>query len=290
MTGFAAADGEVDGVRWHWELRTLNGRGLDIRFRGPAGFDDVEAKAREAISAVLARGSVQATLQVKRAGTAALPRLNAAALDEILAIARRLQDEHGAAPATADGLLQVRGVLEIGDEEPEGEARERLVAAALAGLGEALDALTVERGREGRELARLLTGQLDRISAMRVEIAALPAREPAWQLDRLKRQIDRLVETRAELSGERLHQEAAILATKADIREELDRLEAHLVAARGHLDSGGPVGRRLDFLSQEFNREANTICSKSGDVETSRLGVDLKMAIDQFKEQVQNVE
>lgn len=290
MTGFAAADGEAEGFRWHWELRSLNGRGLDIRLRLPSGFEDLEAKAREALSGVLARGSVQANLQLRRAGAGALPRVNEAALAAVAEFARRLQSEHGAASASADGLLQVRGVIETGDGEPEGEIRTGIASAMLAGLSDAVAALRVERAREGSELERLLGEQLATIADITSRIADLPARAPDWQLQRLHRQIDRLVEGRSELSEERLHQEAAILATKADIREELDRLGAHLEAARNHLAGGGPVGRRLDFLAQEFNREANTICSKSGDVETSQLGVDLKMAIDRFKEQVQNVE
>lgn len=290
MTGFSAAAGMEEGMAWRWEVRTLNGRGLDIRVRTPPGYEDIEARARELTSRSLARGSCQLSLQFSRGEASAEWRLNETALATVLDLARKLVDEAGASPPAADGLLRIKGVVETGEREPEGEVRERLVAAVLAGLSTALDGLAGERQREGSTLETVLGACLEEISALRLAIAALPAREPPFVLERLRAQVARLMEARAELPEDRLYQEAAILATKADIREELDRLQAHIDAARAQLASDGPAGRRLDFLAQELNREANTICAKSNDVETSRLGVDLKAVIDRFKEQVQNVE
>jgi len=290
MTGFAAAGGAVDGVDWRWDVRTLNARGLDIRLRLPPGAEDIEAKAREQVTRSIARGSCQLALQLRRGEVAGEFRVNEAALHQAMALMARLSEELGAAPPRADAVLALRGVMsfvEAAEDEAAAEARQ---AAILADLDAALAELDQVRRREGAELARTLAGQLDEIARLAERIGALPARGRQAQLERLQGQLERLLEARSELSAERLYQEAALLATKGDIREELDRLAAHVEAARALLTAGEPVGRRLDFLAQEFNREANTICSKSGDLETTRLGLELKAVIDQFREQVQNVE
>ncbi|VAW14490.1 Protein YicC [hydrothermal vent metagenome] len=290
MTGFGAASGSDEGVEWNWELRCLNGRGLDLRLRVPGGYEDIEPVARRRLAARLARGSCQATLQIKRTETIAEPRLNEGVLAGVLDIARRLQNEKDIAPASAHGLLSIRGVLEFVEPQMDDACRKAVVQAMAGGLDQALDALVADRTLEGGKLAEFLTAQVDEMARLTGVIGELPARDLAAHLDRLRGQVDQLLGSRGEFTTDRLHQEAAILATKADISEELDRLAAHIETARALLASGEPVGRRLDFLSQEFNREANTICSKSGDIGTTTLGLELKAVIDQFKEQVQNIE
>jgi len=205
-------------------------------------------------------------------------------------INRRIQSEAGVGPASADGLMALRGVLEQVEPEPDADQKAALTTEISEGLETALIALVGDRSLEGEKLGGFLKHQIDEMDRLSTAIAGLPARAPDASLKRLQGQIDQLLGTNSEFSNDRLHQEAALLATKADIREELDRLTSHIDAGRALLSSDEPVGRRLDFLAQEFNREANTICSKSGDIETTRLGLDLKAVIDQFKEQVQNVE
>ena len=290
MTGFGAASGSDEGIEWSWELRSLNGRGLDLRVRVPGGYEDVEPGARRRLGERLSRGSCQATLQIKRTEAVAEPRLNEAVLAGVLAITRRLQDEKDIEPASAHGLLSIRGVLEFVEPEPDEERRKAVIGAMSEGLDQALDALVADRTLEGGKLADYLTAQVEEMARLTGAIGKLPARDPATHLVRLQGQIDQLLGSLPDFTTDRLHQEAAILATKADICEELDRLAAHVETARALLASGEPVGRRLDFLAQEFNREANTICSKSGDIDTTQMGLELKAVIDQFKEQVQNIE
>lgn len=290
MTGFGAASGSTEGLDWNWELRCLNGRGLDLRLRVPGGYEDIEPLARRALADRLGRGSCQATLQISRDVAIAEPRLNDAVLARALDISRRLQDETDVGPLSAQGLLSVRGVLEYVETQPDEGLRKLQVRSMVEGLTQALEALVVDRRLEGGKLAVLLSGQVDEMSRLTQSIAKLPARDPETHLTRLKGQIEQLLASRSELNMDRLHAEAALLATKADICEELDRLDAHFQTARELLTSADPVGRRLDFLCQEFNREANTICSKSGDIDTTKNGLELKAVIDQFKEQVQNIE
>jgi uncharacterized protein (TIGR00255 family) len=290
MTGFAALAGGADGVDWRWDVRSLNGRGLDMRLRLPPGTEDLEAKVRELVGRNVARGSCQLQLQFRRDGSAGELRINQAALSQAMALLAHVSEELGAAPPRADGVLALKGVMEYVEHEEDEDERKARQAAILADLAAALDELDQVRRGEGAELSRTLAAQLDEMVRVSGEIALLPARGREAQLERLHGQLERLLEARSDLSPERLHQEAALLATKGDIREELDRLLAHVEAARALMAADEPVGRRLDFLSQEFNREANTICSKSGDLDTTRLGLELKAVIDQFREQVQNVE
>lgn len=290
MTGFAATGGEVDGSVWRWDLRTVNGRGLDMRLRLPPGLEAVEPQAREQVAKVVSRGSCQINLQVRRTSASSDISVNEAAITRVLALVEQIRKAGDVAPPTADGVLALKGVLEVAEPDQTAEMRERTAAVLITGLIEALGELDASRSREGEELSRSLISQLDEISAIVSAITQLPTRTRQAQLDRLRTQLDRLLETGVELSSERMQQEAALLATKVDIREELDRLNAHVEAARGLIVADGAVGRRLDFLAQEFNREANTICAKSSDIETTRLGLELKAVIDQLREQVQNVE
>jgi uncharacterized protein (TIGR00255 family) len=290
MTGFAASGGEVDGIDWRWDLRTLNGRGLDMRVRVPPGFEHVEPAARERIARVVTRGNCQASLQIRRSTAGADLTINEAALARVMELVAAIRAAGDIAAPRADGVLALKGVLDAPEPGQGGESRDVATGAMIAGLERALTDLGEARRREGDELARSLLAQLGEITGLVDAIAALPTRTREAQLERLRGQLERLLETGIELSSERLQQEAALLATKVDIREEIDRVNAHVEAARGLIGADGAVGRRLDFLAQEFNREANTICAKSSDIETTRLGLELKAVIDQFREQVQNVE
>ena len=290
MTGFAASSGHVEGADWRWDVRTLNGRGLDVRVRLPQGFEDAEPKAREAISKALARGNCQATLQVRRLETQGQLSINENALERVIAMLDRVREATGSKAPRADGILALKGVLELTEPDDGEETRQTRLEHVLGGLDEALAALGLTRAREGAELQKVVSEHINQIEKLVADVSALPARTREAQMERLRAQLDRLLDTGIELSAERLYQEAALIATKADVREELDRLSAHVEAARTLFKLDEPVGRRLDFLAQELNREANTICAKSNDIETSRLGLELKAVIDQLREQVQNIE
>jgi uncharacterized protein (TIGR00255 family) len=290
MTGFARADGSVGPVGWHWELRSVNGRGLDIRLRVPPGFEALESRIREAVARRVNRGSLTVNLSVKRAHGQTELRVNEIALKQVLAAAERLRSAALVGAPSAEALLNVRGVLEVVEpEESEAETVQRS-EAMLASLSEALDGMVRARTDEGRHLEAIVVRQLADIERLVAIVEGAPSRTPAAIRQRLKEQVGRLMETGATLDETRLYQEAALLAARADVEEELKRLTAHVAAARGLLGSTEPAGRRLDFLAQEFNREANTLCSKAADSEITRSGLDLKAVIDQMREQVQNIE
>ncbi|MCU0894808.1 MAG: YicC family protein [Rhodospirillales bacterium] len=292
MTGFGRAEGQDENCAWAWELRSVNGKGLDVRCRLPAGFESLEQPARERTAAALKRGNVSLTLNVERTAQAGSVRVNTAVLEEILALLPQVEARlANPAPSSADRLLALRGVVEVADEMPAGESRKALDAALLGGLERALASLAAMRGQEGARLAPVLAAHLEAIAHLCARAEALASTQPAMILERLRQQVAALGEAVPALPEERLAQELAMLALKADAREELDRLQAH-VQAVSHLLAGeeGAVGRRLDFLCQEFNREANTLCSKSADVELTAVGVELKAVIEQFREQVQNIE
>ena len=288
MTGFARADGSAAGLRFHWELRSVNGRGLDLRLRVPPGHESLEPAAREAAAKALARGNISATLSLDAAGTAPEVRINERALATVVAAVEKLAMRPGFDRARPDGILALRGVLEVG--ETASTVSEPVRAALLDGLAQGLTALAESRRMEGERLEQVLRGLVDTIEDLVGCIAALPCRQPEAIRARLTEQVQRLVGAPGPLDPERLHQEAMLLATRADVEEELKRLAAHIAAARAHFADPSPAGRRLDFLAQELNREANTICSKSSDIELTRLGLDLKAVIDQLREQVQNIE
>jgi uncharacterized protein (TIGR00255 family) len=290
MTGFARADGAAGPVSWHWELRSVNGRGLDIRLRLPPGLESLEPRIREAVGKRIVRGSVTINLSVKRASGQTEIRLNENALKQVLAAVEGIRAAVPAGPPSAEALLNVRGVLELVEpEESEAEAAQR-TEAMLASLDAALDGMVRARADEGAHLKSIVARQLADIEGLVAGVEGSPARAPAAIRQRLKEQVGRLLDTGVSLDETRLYQEAALLAARADVEEELKRLTAHVAAARKLLDAGEPAGRKLDFLAQEFNREANTLCSKASDSETTRAGLELKAVIDQMREQVQNIE
>src|SRR5690606_16995211 len=266
-TGLARAEGQHDGLGWAWELKSVNGRGLDIRTRVPQGFESLEPLARQKLGEALKRGNVNVSLVVERRAGEAGIRINRAVLDQVLALQAELAGKVDAAPPRLEALLAVRGVVEAGEEEADEEARAARDADILAGLDRAVKAMVASRLEEGARLAAILTGHLDRIEELTAQAKTLGAVQPEALKARLRQQVAELLDASPALNEDRLAQEAALLATKADIREELDRLAAHIAAARELMQAGSQIGRRFDFLCQEFNREANTLCSKSGDAE-----------------------
>ncbi|MGQ7793962.1 YicC/YloC family endoribonuclease [Faunimonas sp. B44] len=290
MTGFARRSVEGFGQRYAWELKTVNARGLDIRLRLPPGLDHLEAAIRQTARDSLTRGTCQFALTREAAEDIKPLRLNEAGLALVLTLARRLANEEGIAPPTADGILRIPGVLEEMQPALSPDAEAVRDAAIIDGFGEAILALSAARGEEGARLGQILSGLLDAIERLVGRAAALGAEAPDLLRQRIADQVAALVSAGGGLDPERLHQEAILAATRADVREEIDRLRSHVQSARARLAEGGPVGRRLDFLAQEFNREANTLCAKAFDSRLSAVGLELKTAVDQFREQVQNLE
>jgi uncharacterized protein (TIGR00255 family) len=290
MTGFARARGSFGPWSYAWELKSVNAKGLDLRLRVPPGFDAVEIKARAAVAARLARGSVFANLAARRAEAEGAARVNRAALDRLLAALDDVPLHASLRPASLDGLLAIRGVVEVVEPEDDEAQRAALEQGVLATLESALDDLLASRRAEGAALAAVLRERLTKIGALAGQADAAPGRQPEAVRQRLAQQIARLLESAETLDPARLHQEAVLLAVKADIREELDRLKTHVASARKLLADGGPIGRRLDFLAQEFSRETNTLCAKSNDGELTAIGLELKIEVEQLREQVQNIE
>jgi uncharacterized protein (TIGR00255 family) len=290
MTGFAEAHGAHESLRWRWEVKSVNGRGLDLRLRLPPGSDSLEVPARTLAGDRFKRGNLQASLTVEpQEGTKGF-RVDPEALAAAVKIARQVADETGLQPARVDGLLALKGVIVQDDFIPTDQAqRAARDAALLESFAAALDALRRARRTEGAKLATVLETMIGEIDGLIKEASALAASQPVALRDRLTAQLKDLLAS-MPVSEDRLAQEVALLATRADIREELDRLSAHVQEAHSLLKSGEAIGRRLDFLAQEFNREANTLCSKSADIQLTRTGLALKSAIEQFREQAQNVE
>lgn len=290
MTGFARADGHEDGASWVWELKSVNSKSLDLRFRLPPGLDGLELPLRTSLARKLKRGALSVTLTVTRSATAGGVRINREALEQVVAASQTLVAQGRAALPRADGLLALRGVLESGDEPEDESERERRQAALLASWEKALDGLVAMRRSEGARLIPVLEARLAEIAHLVAAAEDSAAVQPEALKLRLHDLVVALLDASPALPPERLAQEAALLVAKADIREEIDRLAAHVVAAQELLAEGGAIGRRFDFLCQEFNREANTLCSKSSDVALTRIGLDLKAVIEQLREQVQNLE
>ena len=288
MTGFARTEGETSGLSWVWEARSVNGRGLDVRCRMPSGLDRLDPVVRAETAKQLKRGNVSATLTLSRAAGAPPFTVDRAVLDQVLALQSDLMGRVDRAPPRLENLLQIPGVLNRGGLADAID--EKVEKALLAGFSQALKRLVGARAEEGARLKSVLMGQIDEIERLTAEAAGAAVLRPEAVKERLRQQIAELVDAAPALSEERLAQELALLAAKGDVREELDRLAAHIGQARDMLNEGGAIGRRLDFLSQEFNRESNTVCSKSQDVTLTRTGIALKAVIDQFREQIQNVE
>ncbi len=287
MTGFARVEGASGAWSWAVEARSVNGRNLELRFRGPPGFDGLERLAREAAQTRFARGQINVSLQARHAEAAGAVTVNEAQLERYLSLAAALV-ERGASPASADGLLALRGVLEAAEPDEDAEARTAVEAAMAASVGLALDGLKASRQTEGAALTTVLAGLIDQIEALTRQAEAEAAAQGPAIRERFERRLSELLGDAAPL--DRVLQEAAVMATKADVREELDRLASHVAAARTLMASDTAAGRRLDFLTQEFMREANTLCSKSATAGLTSTGLALKAAIDQLREQVQNVE
>jgi len=289
MTGFARTDGAADGFGWTWELRSVNGKGLDVRVRLNGGFERLEAKVRDAVSKRFKRGNMGVTLNVVSASDGSTYQVNRELLSELVSLAEEFDNTSSLSAGTIADLMNVRGVLEAVETQEDDASRDARDGAVLASLSDAIDQMDAHRAEEGAKLDAMLRGHVDNIEATVTHAESCASARGDAIKERLKRQIDELMDA-GKFDPERLHQEATLLATKADIREEIDRLKAHIIAARDMLTKGGAIGRKLDFLCQEFNREANTLCSKANDIELTNCGMELKVIIDQLREQVQNVE
>jgi uncharacterized protein (TIGR00255 family) len=289
MTGFGRAAGTVGAWSYLWEVRSVNGKGLDVRLRLPNGLDTVEQQVRALAAKHLKRGNVQMSLQLDCEEQGSELRINQAGLAAAVTVARQVSDAMGEA-VSADAVLAMRGVVETVSADADEDAIAARDAELVKAADIALAALAANRAEEGKRLAGIIAGQLDTIEELTAQAKANPSRTPDAIHERLSAQIERLTGASPALDPDRLHQEAMLLAVKADIQEEIDRLAAHVSAARDLLDSDGSVGRKFEFLSQEFNREANTLCSKSADAALTRIGLELKNTIDQLREQVQNIE
>lgn len=289
MTGFARSEGTIGTTRFVWELRSVNGKGLDFRLRMPGSFDHLEQAVRKAVPQRFTRGNVQATLSVTQDAAGLVPVINEEALESLLSVADRLKARLGGAALSLDGLLAMRGIVEMREPEPDEAEADASDAAVLAGFEAALADLAAARAEEGAALKTVLEAHLATIETLNQAIASDPSLTTETIRARLAEQLSLILDD-GSLDRQRLHAEVALIATKADLREEVDRLKAHVAAGRDLLARGGPVGRRLDFLAQEFNREANTICSKSNAASVTQNGMELKVVIDQLREQVQNIE
>ena len=290
MTGFARVEGQIDGFAWSWELRSVNGKALDLRLRLPPGFDAVESPLKARLAEAAKRGSINGTLTITEQSKPPSVKINEAVLAQVIELMRGLEGRIDAAPPRLDGVLGIRGVIEMADEELSPGLREARLAAVAASFEEVVAALAASRDAEGERLHAVLSAKLDEIASLVAEAERSAAAQPDAIRARFQKQMALLFENVPPLPEERLAQELALLIGRADIREELDRLAAHIAGARDLLAESVNVGRRFDFLCQEFNREANTVCSKSAELGLTRLGLALKAAIEQLREQVQNIE
>jgi uncharacterized protein (TIGR00255 family) len=290
MTGFARIHGASGPYAFEWELKSVNAKGFDLRMRLPPGWDDLETIVKKRAAEVLSRGTVYANLNVKRANAVSTVRVNEEVLASIVKAATQLAGKIDAVAPSVDGLLGIKGVIEV--VEPEGDEAEDAAAkaAAAASFEEALSNLIAMRRREGSALGQILSQRMDEIELLAKKAEAAPGRKPEAIKVRLAEQIAALLQSSDRFDPDRLNQEALLIAAKADIREELDRIASHISQTREMIGKGGPIGRRLDFLAQEFNREVNTCCSKSNDLELTNTGLEMKNVVERFREQVQNLE
>ena len=290
MTGFARSHGTSGPYAFEWELKSVNAKGFDLRMRLPPGWDEIEAPARKRAAEVLSRGTVYANLNLKRAGALSTVRVNEEVLASIVKIAGQLASRIDAVAPSIDGLLAIKGVIEVVEPESDEEEDKAAKLAVAMAFDEALIALVEMRKREGVTLGQILSQRMNEIEILARQAEAAPGRKPEAIKARLAEQIAALLESSDRFDSDRLNQEALLIAAKADIREELDRIASHISQAREMIGKGGAVGRRLDFLAQEFNREVNTCCSKSNDLELTNTGLAMKNVVEQFREQVQNLE
>ena len=290
MTGFARGHGMSGAYSWAWELKSVNAKGFDLRLRLPAGWDAVEGPARNSAAQVLARGTVYGMLTAGRQGVAPVVRINEEVLAAVLTTIKALAPRVEAAEPRLDGILSLKGVIDIIDEDEREEDRRAAEAAVVAGFGETVAQLAAMRRHEGEALGQVLSQRVKEIGALAARADAAPGRRPEAIKARIAEQVAMLLDSSDRFDPDRLHQEAILIASKADIREELDRLASHVAQVERLIAAGGAIGRRLDFLAQELNREANTLCSKSNDVELTNIGLELKSVVEQFREQVQNLE
>ena len=290
MTGFARVEGRAKGTRWAWEAKSVNGKGLDVRCRLPQGHEAIEPEVRALAQTKFSRGSIVVNLEVEREDGAESVRVNETTLNRILVLAKEIRKKHRLPAPSVEGLLALRGVLEVASEEEDAKVAASRKDAMLKSLAQAFDSLSQSRRSEGRKLRPVLESQIERIEQLTRAARDSPARSPDLVKARLKEQVARLLETGNSFDPDRLHQEAVLIATRSDIQEEIDRLTAHAESARDLLSNSEPVGRKFDFLAQEFNREANTLCSKAQDKTLTEIGLNLKAVIDQLREQVQNIE
>ena len=290
MTGFARSHGASGPYAFEWELKSVNAKGFDLRMRLPPGWDELEAPSKKRAAELLARGTIYASLNIKRTGAASTVRVNEEVLSSIVRIAGELAAKIDAVAPSIDGLLAIKGVVEVVEPESSEAEDKAAKAAATAAFEQALSDLVAMRRREGTALGQILSQRMDEMERLATRAEAAPGRKPEAIKARLAEQVAALLESSDRFDADRLNQEAILMAAKADIREELDRIASHIAQAREMIGKGGPVGRRLDFLAQEFHREVNTCCSKANDLELTNTGLEMKSVIEQFREQVQNLE
>jgi uncharacterized protein (TIGR00255 family) len=290
MTGFARGQGLIGVYAWSWEVKSVNAKGLDLRFRLPTGWDAVEVPARARAVEKLSRGTVYANLAVERKSVQPAVKVNEPVLGAVLSTLRGLSGKVDASPPSLDGILSLKGVIELTEEDEREEDHRSAETDIIAGFEQAVTSLVAMRGAEGATLGRLLSTRLDEIAVLTARAERAPGRRPEAIRARLAEQVATLLSASERFDPDRLHQEAILLAAKADIREELDRLASHAAQAKKLLADGGAIGRKLDFLAQELHRESNTLTAKANDVELTNIGLELKSVVEQFREQVQNLE
>ncbi len=289
MTGFACVDGVAGGYSWAWEVKSVNAKGLDLRFRLPHGFDAIEASSRKLVSEKVSRGNLSINLNLQRPERPPTLAVNRDVLDQMIALA--VEYRGSTENVSIETLLGLRGVLEVVEDQQEDKAEiEQRDAEIASGFSELMAALAMARSEEGARMGAIVDEHIEEISSLISEAVELAEMQPARRRERLTMQLEELLDGDSPVAPERLAQELVLLVAKGDVREELDRLVAHVGAARDLMVEDGAVGRRLDFLCQEFNREANTLCSKSSDIQLTRIGLALKAAIERLREQIQNIE
>jgi uncharacterized protein (TIGR00255 family) len=290
MTGFARSHGASGPYVFEWELKSVNAKGFDLRLRMPQGWDELEALAKKRAAELLSRGTVYANLTVKRANALSTVRINEDVLASVVKVAGQLAARIDAVAPSIDGLLAIKGVIEVVEPESDEEEDKAARAAVAEAFDKALADLVAMRQREGLALGQILAQRMSEVETLAKKAEAAPGRKPEAIKARLAEQVAALLDTSDRFDADRLNQEALLIAARADIREELDRIASHVAQARELIGKGGPIGRRLDFLAQEFHREVNTCCSKSNDIELTNTGLEMKNVVEQFREQVQNLE